>query len=84
LDGTKMLANASTHRSVPHKKLSEHELYWKTVVDSFSAADFKPHSPTRNLHPASLPHSPPLSFSPTGSQAVPFFLTGSQAVPFFH
>jgi transposase len=32
LDGTKMLANASTHRSVPHKKLSEHELYWKTVV----------------------------------------------------
>lgn len=32
LDGTKMLANASTQRSVSHPKLSEHELYWKARV----------------------------------------------------
>lgn len=32
IDGTKMLANASTHRSLPYKKLSEREQYWEAVV----------------------------------------------------
>jgi transposase len=33
IDGTKMLANASTHRSVPYQKLSEREQHWKDTVD---------------------------------------------------
>jgi len=32
LDGTKMLANASTQRSLSHQKLAEHEQYWKHIV----------------------------------------------------
>jgi transposase len=32
LDGTKILANASTHRSVTHQQLSEREQHWKSVV----------------------------------------------------
>jgi transposase len=32
LDGTKMLANASTQRSVSHQRLQEYEQYWKAVV----------------------------------------------------
>jgi hypothetical protein len=32
LDGTKILANASTHRSVTHQELSEREKYWKSVI----------------------------------------------------
>jgi transposase len=32
LDGTKILANASTHRSVNHQQLSEREQHWKSVV----------------------------------------------------
>lgn len=32
IDGTKMLANASTQRSLSHKALSEHEQYWKATV----------------------------------------------------
>jgi transposase len=32
LDGTKMLANASTHRSVTHQQLSEREQRWKAVI----------------------------------------------------
>lgn len=32
LDGTKILANASTHRSVTHEQLKESEHYWKSVV----------------------------------------------------
>lgn len=32
LDGTKILANASTHRSVTHQQLSESEQHWKSVV----------------------------------------------------
>jgi hypothetical protein len=33
IDGTKMMANASTRRSVPYQKLSEREQYWKETVD---------------------------------------------------
>lgn len=33
IDGTKMMANASTRRSVAHKKLGEREQYWKETVD---------------------------------------------------
>ena len=32
LDGTKILANASTHRSVTHQQLSEREHYWKAII----------------------------------------------------
>lgn len=32
LDGTKILANASTHRSVTHQQLSEREQHWKAVI----------------------------------------------------
>jgi len=32
LDGTKILANASTHRSVTHQQLREREQHWKSVV----------------------------------------------------
>ena len=32
LDGTKILANASTHRSVTYQQLSEREQHWKSVV----------------------------------------------------
>ena len=38
IDGTKMLANASTHRSVPYQKLSEREQPWKDTVDRLLAA----------------------------------------------
>lgn len=37
IDGTKMMANASTRRSVPYKKLSEREQYWKETVDRLLA-----------------------------------------------
>lgn len=33
IDGTKMLANASTRRSVPYKKICEREQYWRETVD---------------------------------------------------
>ena len=33
IDGTKILANASTRHSVSHQKLGEQENYWKTMVD---------------------------------------------------
>lgn len=32
LDGTKILANASSHRSVTHKELGEREQYWKGMI----------------------------------------------------
>lgn len=32
LDGTKILANASTHRSVTHEQLRESEHYWKAMI----------------------------------------------------
>jgi transposase len=37
IDGTKILANASTSRSVPYQKLIERELYWKETVDKLLA-----------------------------------------------
>lgn len=37
IDGTKMLANASTHRSLPYKKLREREQYWESVVQALLA-----------------------------------------------
>lgn len=37
LDGTKILANASPHRSVTHQKLAERELYWQSVVEQLLA-----------------------------------------------
>jgi transposase len=37
IDGTKILANASTRRSVPHKKLCEREQYWQSVVEQLLA-----------------------------------------------
>jgi len=33
LDGTKIMANASTRRSVPYKKLMKREQYWQAKVD---------------------------------------------------
>jgi transposase len=33
IDGTKILANASTRRSATHQKLSERERYWETAVE---------------------------------------------------
>jgi transposase len=33
IDGTKIMANASTRRSVPYKKLCEREQYWQSVVE---------------------------------------------------
>jgi len=33
IDGTKILANASTRRSVPYQKLTEREQYWKETVE---------------------------------------------------
>jgi transposase len=38
IDGTKILANASTRRSVPYEKLKESAAYWKKVVDDLLAA----------------------------------------------
>ena len=32
LDGTKILANASTHRSITHRQLRESEQHWKAVI----------------------------------------------------
>ena len=37
IDGTKILANASTRRSVGYKKLSEREEYWQETVDRLLA-----------------------------------------------
>lgn len=34
IDGTKMLANASTHHSLPYKKLNQREQYWESVVQA--------------------------------------------------
>jgi transposase len=33
IDGTKIMANASTRRSVPYQKLAEREQYWKETVE---------------------------------------------------
>lgn len=33
IDGTKILANASTRRSLPYSRICERELYWKETVD---------------------------------------------------
>jgi len=38
IDGTKMMANASTRRSVPYPKLSEREQYWKSKVEELLTA----------------------------------------------
>jgi transposase len=37
IDGTKILANASTRRSVPYKKICERERYWQETVDRLLA-----------------------------------------------
>jgi transposase len=37
IDGTKILANASTSRSVPYQKLVEREQYWKEIVGKLLA-----------------------------------------------
>jgi transposase len=37
IDGTKILANASTRRSATHQKLSERERYWETAVERLLA-----------------------------------------------
>ena len=37
IDGTKMLANASTRRSVPYEKLKEREQYWRQEVERLFA-----------------------------------------------
>jgi transposase len=37
IDGTKMLANASTRHSVSHQKLGEQEQYWQATVDRLLA-----------------------------------------------
>jgi transposase len=38
IDGTKILANASTRRSLPYKKLQEREKYWEKIVADLLAA----------------------------------------------
>jgi len=38
IDGTKILANASTRRSVPYEKLKEREKYWEKVIADLLAA----------------------------------------------
>jgi transposase len=38
IDGTKILANASTRRSVPYKKLQKREKYWEKVIADLLAA----------------------------------------------
>jgi len=38
IDGTKMMANASTRRSVPYKKLQEREQRWEKIVADLLAA----------------------------------------------
>ena len=37
IDGTKILANASTRRSVPYQKICERESYWQQTVDRLLA-----------------------------------------------
>jgi len=37
IDGTKIMANASTRRSVPYRKLTEREQYWKETVERLLA-----------------------------------------------
>jgi len=37
VDGTKMMANASTRRSLPYQKLCERERYWQQTVDRLLA-----------------------------------------------
>ena len=37
IDGTKIMANASTRRSVPYQKLSEREQYWQATVQRLLA-----------------------------------------------
>lgn len=37
IDGTKIMANASTRRSVPYKKLMEREQYWQATVERLLA-----------------------------------------------
>ena len=37
IDGTKIMANASTKRSVPYEKLREREQYWKQIVEQLLA-----------------------------------------------
>jgi hypothetical protein len=37
IDGTKILANASTRRSLTHQKLGEREQYWETTVQRLLA-----------------------------------------------
>ena len=37
IDGTKIMANASTERSVPYQKLTEREQYWHATVDQLLA-----------------------------------------------
>jgi transposase len=37
IDGTKIMANASTHQSVPHKKLCQREQYWQEKVQKLLA-----------------------------------------------
>jgi len=37
IDGTKIMANASTRRSVPYQKLREREQYWREIVDGLLA-----------------------------------------------
>jgi transposase len=37
IDGTKIMANASTRRSVPYQKLTEREQYWKETVERLLA-----------------------------------------------
>src|SRR5437868_6117309 len=37
IDGTKILANASTRRSATHQKLSERERYWETAIERLLA-----------------------------------------------
>lgn len=34
IDGTKIMANASTHRSISYEKLTERERYWREKIDS--------------------------------------------------
>jgi hypothetical protein len=37
IDGTKVMANASTRRSVSYQKISDREQYWKNEVSDYSS-----------------------------------------------
>jgi transposase len=50
IDGTKIMANASTRRSVPYKKLQEREQHWEKIVTDLLAAAQRTDQEEDQLH----------------------------------